>query len=97
LGIGGRGEWDDLRWQLELFFKKLKSTLGFDQSRLKRFAKVEAGLDLPLWSFVYLEWYRRRELSRKEGSKKEKERGRGQRSQGLCLGIRQEVAQAEGE
>jgi hypothetical protein len=31
----------DLRWQIELFFKELKSTLGFDQYRFRRLEKVE--------------------------------------------------------
>lgn len=30
-----------IRWQIELFFKELKSRLGFDQYRFKSFSEVE--------------------------------------------------------
>jgi len=53
----------DLRWQIELFFKELKSTLGFDQYRFRRFEQVEGWLDMTLVTFLYLEWYRARQLS----------------------------------
>ena len=47
-----------LRWQIELFFKECKSTLGFDQYRFRQFVKVENWVQACLVTFVYLEWYR---------------------------------------
>jgi len=85
----------DLRWQIELFFKELKSTLGFDHYRFRRFDKVEAWVELVLLTFVYLEWYRARQLRRRDLSDEDKERWRRQRTLGLCVALRQEVARAD--
>jgi hypothetical protein len=87
----------DLRWQIELFFKELKSTLGFDQYRFRRFEKVEAWVDLVLTTFLYLEWHRARQLSRSDLADEEKERWRWQRTHGLCMAIRQGVEKADVE
>ena len=35
-----------LRWQIELFFKELKSTLGFHQYQFQKFEPVEGWVDL---------------------------------------------------
>ena len=35
-------ELDSLRWQIELFWKERKSTLGFAQYRFQKFEAVEA-------------------------------------------------------
>jgi len=85
----------DLRWQIELFFKELKSTLGFDQYRFRRFEKVEAWVELVLTTFLYLEWQRWRRLSCRRLSAEEKERWRWQRTHGMCVAMRQEVEKAE--
>lgn len=85
----------DLRWQIELFFKELKSTLGFDQYRFRKFEKVEGWLDMTLATFLYLEWYRADQLARANLSKEEKERWRRQRTYGLCMAIRQAADQAD--
>jgi hypothetical protein len=85
----------DLRWQIELFFKELKSTLGFDQYRFRRFEKVEAWLDLVLTTFLYLEWHRLRQLNRSDLADAAKERWRWQRTYGLSLAMRQEVERAD--
>lgn len=50
-------------WQIELFFKELKSTLGFDQYRFRDFNKVEAWVELVAVTFLYLEWHRVRQLN----------------------------------
>ena len=47
-----------LRWQIELFFKELKSTLGLHHYRFKKFEKAETWVTLCLVTFVYLEWIR---------------------------------------
>jgi len=85
----------DLRWQIELFFKELKSTLGFDQYRFRQFKKVESWLELVLVTFLYLEWHRARQLARSDVPKEEKERWRRQRTYGLCMAMRQAVDRAD--
>jgi hypothetical protein len=85
----------DLRWQIELYFKELKSTLGFDQYRFRQFERVETWLELTLVTFLYLEWHRARQLRRSDLSNEEKDRWRRQRTHGLCLAMRQAVDRAE--
>lgn len=77
----------DLRWQVELFFKELKSTLGFHQYRFRQFAKVEGWAQACLVTFVYLEWYRARQLARRDLSAEGKSWWRWQRSYGLGLAV----------
>jgi hypothetical protein len=84
-----------LRWQIELFFKELKSTFGFDQYRFRRFEQVEGWLELTLVTFLYLEWYRACQLKRSRLSKKEKERWRVQRTHGLCVAMRRQTERAD--
>jgi hypothetical protein len=84
-----------LRWQIELFFKELKSTLGFDQYRFRRFEQVEGWLELTLVTFLYLEWYRACQLKRSKLSKKQKERWRFQRTHGLCTAMRRQTERAD--
>jgi hypothetical protein len=80
----------DLRWQIELFFKELKSTLGFDQYRFRRFEPVEGWLELTLVTFLYLEWHRVGKLRRSTLTAEQKERWRYQRTYGLCVAMRRE-------
>jgi hypothetical protein len=81
----------DLRWQIELFFKELKSTRGFAQYRFAEFTKVEGWVQACLVTFVYLEWYRARQLRRRGLSPPEQRWWQGQRSHGLCQALRQEA------
>jgi Transposase DDE domain len=83
-----------LRWQIELFFKELKSTLGFHQYRFRVFAKVEAWVASCLLTFVYLEWHRQRQLRRRLPAE-ERAWWRRQRTYGLCLAVRQQAEEAE--
>ena len=85
----------DLRWQIELFFKELKSTMGFDQYRFRRFESVEGWVDMALATFLYLEWHRARQLQRRDLLDAEKDRWRRQRTHGLCAAMRQETEQAD--
>jgi hypothetical protein len=84
-----------LRWQIELFFKELKSTLGFHQYKLLRFEAVESWAELALTTFMYLEWYRAQQLARRGLSDKEKRWWRAQRTHGLCQAVRLKSKQAE--
>jgi hypothetical protein len=85
----------DLRWQIELFFKELKSTLGFHQYRFRRFEAVETWLQMALTTTLYLEWYRARQLRRRDLDKKSKDWWRRQRTYGLSRAIRQMAETAE--
>lgn len=78
-----------LRWQIELFFKELKSTLGLHQYRFRCFRKVEAWVQACLIAFVYLEWYRARQLRRRDLRAEQRRWWQGQRTYGLCLAVRQ--------
>lgn len=84
-----------LRWQIELFFKELKSTLGFHQYRFQQFDAVESWVELALTAFLYLEGYRARQLARRGLSDKQKQWWRRQRTHGLCQAVCQATAQAE--
>ena len=84
-----------LRWQIELFFKELKSTLGLHHYRFKKFEKAETWVTLCLVTFVYLEWIRARKLKQKVLKKKEREWWQAQRTYGLALAVRQEAEQRE--
>jgi hypothetical protein len=73
-----------LRWQIELFFKELKSTLGLAQYRFRKFVKVEGWVQACLVTFCYLEWYRAQQLGSRRLSDQEKHWWRGQRSHGVA-------------
>lgn len=77
-----------LRWQIELFFKELKSTLGFHQYQFRVFEAVEGWVDLALATFMYLEWYRAQQLARRDLSEDEKRWWRHQRTHGLREAVR---------
>ena len=84
-----------LRWQIELFFKELKSTLGFDQYRFRRFEAVDGWVELALVTFVYLEWHRACQLRRKGLSEEQRKRWRTQRTHGLCVAVRRQVERGD--
>jgi hypothetical protein len=85
----------DLRWQIELFFKELKSTLGLHQYRFVQFSAVESWVECCLLTYLYLEWYRAVRQARRRLSKSEKEWWTRQRTHGLCHAIRQEAETQE--
>src|SRR5262249_5472169 len=84
-----------LRWQIELFFKELKSLLGLAHYRFQEFAKVETWVVLCLVTFVYLEWIRARKLKQRALTKKERDWWQVQRTYGLALAVRQDAEQRE--
>lgn len=77
--------WYALRWQVELFFKEMKSQLGLSQYQVRDFARVVGWVNLCVLSFCYLE-QRRRELLAQERSA-----WQAARAQGLRARLRQEV------
>jgi hypothetical protein len=85
----------DLRWQIELFFKELKSTLGAHQYRFRRFEAVETWMQSALTTVLYLEWYRARQLRRRDLDEAAKAWWRCQRTYGLSRAIRETAEAAE--
>ena len=82
-----------LRWQIELFFKELKSTLGFHQYQFQAFEAVEGWVELALATFMFLEHYRATQMSRRDCSDEEKRWWEHQRTYGLCQAIRRSSEQ----
>jgi hypothetical protein len=84
-----------LRWQIELFFKELKSTLGFDQYRFQSFQAVEAWVNLAFTTVLFLEHQRAKHLADRRLSEEKRRWWRQQRLHGLCAAFRQESAASE--
>jgi len=57
-------EWYELRWQVELFFRELKSRMQFECYVLMKFAAVERYLDLLLMGLLLLEKQRLTDMQR---------------------------------
>jgi len=72
-----------LRWQIELLFKELKSTLGLHQYQFKHFDSVESWVGLVLITFCYLEWTRSRKLNDRRLSSETRKTWGYQRSYGV--------------
>jgi hypothetical protein len=84
-----------LRWQIELFFKECKGTLGLDSYRFRQFVKVENWVQACLVAFVYLEWYRAQQLQRADLSEADKKWWDWQRSHGLSLAVLQRAEEQD--
>ena len=54
-----------LRWQIELFFKEMKTDLGMHQYQFKRFAAVHSWIEIVTMTFLFMEWTRKRNLNDK--------------------------------
>ena len=78
----------DLRWQIELFFKELKSTLGFHHYRFRQFDRVERWVEFGLAAFLYLEKYRATQLRRRDLTQKQRRWWERMRTYGLCQALR---------
>lgn len=79
-----------LRWQIELFFKELKSTLGFNQYRFHSFAAVQAWVELAITTVLFLEHQRAQRLFDRRLTKERRTWWAAQRLHGLCAAFRQE-------
>jgi hypothetical protein len=84
-----------VRWQIELFFKELKSTLGAGRYRFERFAAVEAWMNCAIATVLFLEHERAKRLADRRLSAERRRWWRGQRLHGLCAGFRQECTDSE--
>lgn len=79
-----------LRWQIELFFKELKSTLGFAQYSFEKFPAVEAWAETAITTVLFLEHERAKRMQDRRLSKKCRRWWAAQRLHGLCVAYRQE-------
>jgi len=84
-----------LRWQIEMFFKELKSVLGMHHYRLRDFQCVEAWVEACLITYTYLEWIRWRRLQSKTLTAAEQKWWLWQRSHGLASAVRQRIEETE--
>lgn len=84
-----------LRWQIELFFKELKSTLGFSQYSFQKFQAVQAWVEIAITTVLFLEYWRAERMRDRRLSKKEREWWESQRLHGLCAAYRQECSGRE--
>ena len=81
-----------LRWQIELFFKELKSSLGMHQYRFRDFDRIRAWMEVYRITFHYLEWVRAKEMHASSG--RERTWWSGQRTHGLCLAVCERLDEA---
>ena len=79
-----------LRWQIELFFKEMKSTLGFSQYSFHRFEAVEAWVNIAVTTMLFLEHYRAQHLRDRRLSQESRRWWEAQRLHGLCEAFHQE-------
>ena len=84
-----------LRWQIELFFKELKSTLGFDQYRFQSFAAVRGWVEIAITTVLFLEHERVQRLQDRRLSQERHQWWAAQRTHGLCAAFRQECQRQE--
>jgi Transposase DDE domain len=83
-----------LRWQIELFFKELKSQLGMHQYSFRDFQRVEAWMQMYLFTMLYLEWLRAKRL-RSTKVPRTRQWWSQQRTYGLALAVRMQLAEAQ--
>ena len=84
-----------LRWQIELFFKELKSTLGFHQYKFKTFEAVEGWGELTVTTVLYLEWYLAEQLQKCTTKEAAESWWQHQRLHGICQAIRSCTQEAD--
>jgi hypothetical protein len=84
-----------LRWQIELFFKELKSTLGFSQYSLQRFEAVKAWVEVAIATVLFLEHERAKRLQDRRLSAERRRWWTAQRLHGLCAAFQQECTGRE--
>jgi len=84
-----------LRWQIELFFKELKSTLGFSQYRFQCFRAVKAWAEAAILTVLFLELLRADRLHDRRLSAEARKWWEGQRLHGLAMAFQQKCAGQE--
>ena len=84
-----------LRWQIELFFKELKSTLGFAQYSFQNFDAVQAWVATAITTVLFLETTRAERMQDRRLSEDRRQWWQSQRLHGLCAAFRQECTGRE--
>lgn len=84
-----------LRWQVELFFKELKSTLGFDHYSFKRFEAVQGWAEAAITAFLYLEYERAKRIADRTLTDEERQWWNVQRCHGLCQAVQMALKKRE--
>lgn len=84
-----------LRWQIELFFKELKSTLGLGQYSFIDFRAVQAWVQLAITTVLYLEQERIVHMQDRRLSDERRRWWSQQRLHGLCHAVRHSIATEE--
>ena len=79
-----------LRWQIELFFKELKSTLGFSQYCFYDFNAVKAWAEIAITTVLFMEMERAKKLKDRRLTKDARKWWEAQRLHGLCTAFRQD-------
>lgn len=79
-----------LRWQIELFFKELKSTLGFAHYSFQQFSAVRAWVETAITTVLFLEHLRATRLADRRLTQEQRAWWKLQRTHGLCQAFRQE-------
>lgn len=77
-----------LRWQIELFFKELKSTLGFSQYSFIDFNAVNAWVNIAITTVLYLEHERIVHMLDRRHGEERRQWWQRQRLHGLCHAVR---------
>jgi Transposase DDE domain len=95
LSVGEVIDLYSLRWQIELFFKELKSTLGFAQYRFQNFRAVQAWVEMAITTVLFLEYERIKHVQDRRLSVESRRWWEAQRLHGLCHAYRQQCAAAE--
>lgn len=84
-----------LRWQIELFFKELKSTLGLGQYSFIDFRAVQAWVQLAITTVLYLEQERIVHMQDRRLSDARRRWWSQPRLHGLCHAVRHSIATEE--
>jgi hypothetical protein len=84
-----------LRWQIELFFKELKSTLGLAQYGFQSFNAVDAWMKIAITTVLHLETLRAERMRDRRLTKERRQWWESQRLHGLCAAFRQECSGRE--
>ena len=87
--------WRQYGWIIELFFKELKSTLGFAQYSFIDFRAVEAWVKLAITTVLYLEYERIVHIQDRRLSEERRQWWQRQRLHGLCHAVRQQIGTEE--
>ena len=73
-----------------MFFKELKSTLGFSQYSFQQFSAVRAWVEIAITTVLFLEHLRAERMADRRLSQEKRDWWKRQRTHGLCQAFRQE-------